>query len=119
MRRDEIFERLDPPSGGLASLRARMAAPRPSLARRFAVPAFAVAAAAIIFVFLSRDRSPDLVTAARQRGDTAEIALGLAPMPAAAVAIDPELRGTSALAQVRTTNPNVAFYWVSSTTWKD
>lgn len=119
MKRDEIFEKLEPPPGGLAALRARIHAPRPTRARRVLVPAFAVAAAALVLVVLSRDRAPDLVSAARQRGDTAEVTLGLAPMPAAAVAIDPEQRATSALAEVHTTNPNVAFFWVSSTTWSD
>jgi hypothetical protein len=122
MRRDELFERLEPPPGGLASLRARMAAPRrrrPSRARVGAVLAFAVAAAALVLVVASRGRAPDLVAAARQRGGTPEVALGLAPMPAAVVAIDPAERATSALAEVPTTDPNVAFYWVSSTTWGD
>ena len=114
MRRDEIFERLDPPPGGLAELRARIAAP-PRRARRRALPVLAVAAAALVFLVVSGDRPPDLVSAARRRADTAEIALGLAPVPAAAVAIDPEQRATAALAEVRTTDPNVVFYWVGST----
>lgn len=119
MRRDEIFEKLEPPPGGLAALRARMDAPRSSRVRRFAVPVLALAAAALVLVVVSRDRAPDLVSAARQRGGPSEVALGLAPMPAFTVAIDAEQRATSALAEVHTTDPNVAFYWVSSTTWGD
>ena len=118
MRRDEIFEKLDPPRDGLTTLRARMASPR-RRARPLAALAFAAAAAAVVLVVMSRDRGPDLVSAARQNGDTPEVALGLAPVPAAAVAIEPGHRATSALAEVHTTDPNVSFYWVSSTTWSD
>jgi hypothetical protein len=118
MRRDEIFERLDPPPGGLAALRSRIA-PRPRPARRLAPLALAAAAAAIVLFVLSRGRAPDPLAAARQHGDAPEVALGLAPMPAAAVSIDREDRATTALAEVPTKDPHVAFYWVGSTTWGD
>lgn len=117
MRRDELFERLDPPPGGLAALRARMDA-RPRLALRLAPLAFAVATAALVVFVLHRGRAPDLVAAARQLAGAPEIALGLAPMPAAAVAIEKDDRATTALTEVPTKDPRVAFYWVSSTTWQ-
>jgi hypothetical protein len=118
MRHDDVFERLDPPPGGLAALRARMDA-RPRV-RRVARFAFVVAAALLLFLYFTRhDGAPDLLMAARLQGDAPEIALGLAPMPEAPVAIIDDDRTTTALAGVRTANPSVAFYWVSSTTWKE
>jgi hypothetical protein len=39
-------------------------------------------------------------------------------MPVAAAAIDDSARATTALAEVKTSNPRVAFYWVSSMDWK-
>jgi hypothetical protein len=117
MRRDEIFERLEPPPGGLAALRARMDA-RPRRAHLLVPLALAVAAAVVLLV-VGRGRTPDLVAAARQRGDAPEIELGLAPRPASPVAVEREDRATTALAEVQTADPRVVFYWVSSTTWKD
>jgi hypothetical protein len=119
MKRDELFEKLEPPPGGLARLRARMDA-RPRRKRVVVPLAFAFAAAAIVLlVVVGRGRAADPLSAARQRGDAPEIALGLARMPGAAVTIDDEARATTALAEVPTQDPHVAFYWVSSTTWRD
>jgi hypothetical protein len=112
MRHDEIFERLDPPPGGLAALRARMNA-RPSFARRAAPIAVGLALAAIIVLVVTR--RPDPVAAARAHADVGEVALGLAPMPSAPVSVDDPT--TTAIVPVKTENPRVAFYWVSSTTW--
>jgi hypothetical protein len=93
---------------------------RPRVLRRVAPFAFAVAALALLLFYFTRRASvPDLVAAARLQGDAPEVALGLAPMPAATVAIAAGDRSTTALAEVRTSNPNVAFYWVSSTTWRE
>ena len=115
MKHDEIFERLEPPPGGLAELRARMRA-RPSFARR-AAP-FAIAAAlAVLILVAARRRTPDPFAEARQRADVGAVALGIARMPSStAVTDDP---ATTALAEVRTENPRVSFYWVSSTTWPE
>jgi hypothetical protein len=120
MRHDEIFEQLAPPPGGLAALRARLDA-RPRRARLLVPLALALtfAAAAVVLLVVGRGRTPDLVAAARQRGDAPEIALGLAPRPASPVAALREDRATTALAEVQTADPRVVFYWVSSTTWKD
>jgi hypothetical protein len=117
MRREEIFERLDPPPGGLAALRARVD-PRPSRARRVVPLGLTIAAAVVVFLVV-RGRGPDLVTAARERGDASAVALGLTAMPAATAAIEPEDRASTALARVRTEDARVTFYWVSSTAWKD
>ena len=64
MKREDVFERLEPPPGGLAGLRARITPPRGT--RRF-VPlagAFAIAAALLLFVAtavpLLRGRSHDI-----------------------------------------------------------
>jgi hypothetical protein len=119
VKHDDIFEPIDPPSGGLATLRARMEA-RPRVFRRVAPLAFAAAAVALVVLYFTRRESaPDLVTAARMLGGVPEIALGLAPMPGVPVAIAADDRATTALAEVRTANPSVAFYLVSSTTWKE
>lgn len=113
MRREDLFERLEPPPGGLAGLRARMSA-RPSRLRRLAPVAGAVALAAAVLLFLSRGQAPDLVAATRARGGPEAIALGLAPLGGGAASITPEERATTALAEVPSSNPRVAFYWVSS-----
>lgn len=117
MKREEIFERIDPPPGGLAALRERLDA---RSSRRF-VPLFALAGAAVaIVVFLVVGRRHDDVTArARTHVDTSEVALGLAPMPATPVAIAGDSRETTALVAVPTKDPNVSFYWVQSTDWRD
>jgi hypothetical protein len=119
MNHDDVFERLEPPPGGLATLRARLAS-RPSVLRRVAPPlAFAVAAVAIVVFLAGRRRASDPLAEARQKGDGAEVLLGLAPMPKVPVTVDAESRATTALAEVKTANPNVAFYWISSTDWRD
>ena len=116
MKRAELFERIDPPPGGLAALRERLDA---RSSRRF-VPLLAIAGAAavVLFFVLGRPR-PDAAARARTHVDTSEVALGLAPMPAERVAIADDARGTTALVAVPTKDPNVAFYWVQSTTWGD
>ena len=121
MKRDDVFERLEPPPGGMAKLRERMTA-RSSPAVRRLVPTFAalaIAAVVLLFLFRSRPAPPDLVTAARHQGALEQVALGLAPSSGSPVALTAEERGTTALAEVRTTNPTVAFFWVSSTTGQD
>ena len=118
MKHEEIFERLDPPPGGLAALRARIEA-RPRLARRLAPLAFAAVLAAIALLFWARRRDPvDPLADARRYGDVGAVALGLAPIPSSAVAVADDARATTALAEVRTANARVSFYWVSSTAWE-
>jgi hypothetical protein len=118
MKREDVFERLEPPPGGVAKLRERMAA-RPSSMRRLVPVAAALAIAAVVLLFWSRGTTPDLVAAARHRAGLEQVALGLAPAPGGAVALTDEERATTALAEVPTSNPAVAFYWVSSTAWTE
>jgi hypothetical protein len=116
MKRDEIFERLDPPPHGLLALRERIEGARRPYRWRLPALAFAaVAMAMVIWVVVRRD---DPVRAARLHGDTPEMALGLAPLPTAPATISDDARTTTAMIEVHTSNPNVAFYWVGSTTWK-
>lgn len=115
MKHKEVFERLEPPPGGLAKLRERIV--QPSERRHFLPLAGAIAAAAALILVWSSGRAPDLVGAARQRGGLEEVALGLAPSPGPTAAVQEQR--TSALAEVPTSNPSVAFYWVGSTTWAD
>jgi hypothetical protein len=119
MKHDEIFERLEPPPGGLAMLRARLVV-RPRMLRRVAPPlVLAAAIAAVVLFLIGRPRPMDPIAEARLHGNGAEVVLGLAPMPNVPVTIDEESRTTTALVKVRTKDPNVAFYWVSSTEWRD
>lgn len=117
MKHDDVFGKIEPPPHGLALLRARIdSRDRVRNVRRLVPLAFAVAALVVLVVLASR--RPDPVRAARHRADVAEVALGIAPMPAETVAIDEGDRATTALAEVRTENRDVSFYWVSSTKWK-
>jgi hypothetical protein len=117
MKRDEIFERLEPPPNGLGTLRARIErANRPR--RVWRIPALAFAAAAVAVVIWIVVRRDDPVRAARQHQGSAEMALGLAPLPTTPATLDDDARATTALLEVQTSNPKVAFYWVGSTTWR-
>jgi hypothetical protein len=115
VRRDELFERLAPPPGGLDRLRER-----PRFAGR-AWPLLAAAAlAAVVLVVVVLGWPPsggaaDLASRARSHVDTSEIALGLAALPPERVAVADEARSTTALAEVPTHDPRVSFYWVAST----
>ena len=109
MKREEVFERLEPPSGGLSGLRERMA--EPPWTRRFVLVAAAIAA--VLVLLWSSGRAPDLVTAARQRGGLDEIALGRAPGLGEPAVVREQTTG--ALAQVPGSNPSVAFYWFGAT----
>ncbi len=119
MKREEVFEQLEPPAGGMAKLRERMTA-RPTVtsifrARRYVPVAGALAVAAVVLLWWYRGRAPDLVAASRQLGGLDQVALGLAPAPAGSASLTESGRATGALAEVPTSNPEVAFYWVSST----
>jgi hypothetical protein len=117
MKHEEIFERLDPPRGGLAKLRERLDE-KPSMRvwRRFAVAApFALAALAVVFLVVSRVQPPDLVTAARHRGGLDQVELGLSAPPAAPIALAEDSDTTAGFAEVRTSNPNVVFAWIVTT----
>ena len=123
MKREDVFERLEPPPGGVAKLRERMSVRRwsmPARARRVAPFAAALAVAAVVLLlFWPRGRAPDLLAAAREHGGADEVLLGLAPALARSAALTPDARATTGLAEVPTSNPSVAFYWVSSTAWTD
>jgi hypothetical protein len=119
MKHEDVFEQLEPPRGGLAKLRERMA-PRPSWMARRLVPMTAALAVAAVVLFLSRrGKAPDLVAAAHHHGGVEEVSLGLAPSPGGPLVPTAGGRATTALAEVPTSNPTVAFYWVSSTAWAD
>jgi hypothetical protein len=119
MKHEDVFEHLEPPPGGLARLRERMTPRRASIPRRLFPVAAALALAALVLLFWSRRTTPDLVAAARDRGGLDQVALGLAPVPSAPAALTDDARATTALAEVPTSNPTVAFYWVSSTAWRE
>lgn len=119
MKQGDIFKRLEPPPNGLTRLRARIDAGDDRWfvpIARLAPLAFVAAAAVLVIIVVIRRNDP--IANARRHVDVAEVGLGIAPMPSVTVALDDATRGTTALTEVRTSNPNVAFYWVSSTTWK-
>jgi hypothetical protein len=66
----------------------------------------------------ARPRAPDLVAAARAHVDGAEVELGLVPRPTEIVTLGDGSRGHAALVSIPTTRPDVAFFLVSSTSWK-
>ena len=114
MKHEEVFERLSPPAGGLPDLRARITR-RAFAIDRFAPFAVAFAACvALLVMFLSRQRPPDLVARAHAHDDGAEMALGLAPVQHEPVEVAVADRGTTVLARVPTSREDVAFYWVGS-----
>jgi hypothetical protein len=119
MKHDELFEKIDPPRGGLAKLRARLdeGSSRSRWWKRALVVApAALAVAAIVLLVLSRpQQTPDLVAAARSNGGLDEVSLGLAASPAAPVALVDDDRATAAIAEMRSSNPNVVVAWVVST----
>jgi hypothetical protein len=121
MKREDVFERLEPPPGGVAKLRERMTARPSSIGRRLGPVAapLAIAAVVLVFLFWPSDTTPDLVAAARHRAGLEQVALGLAPAPGGPAVLTDDERGTTALAEVPTSNSSVAFYWVSSTAWTE
>jgi hypothetical protein len=88
--------------------------------RRWALllPAAALVAGLVLF-FFARPAPPDLVSAAKERGDGAEIELGLASRPTEVVVLEASQRGDVALLKMPTARRDVSFYLVSSTSWRD
>ena len=115
MKREDVFERLSPPPGGLADLRERMGLRAIPLRRYLPAGVALATAAAAIVVVQSRPAPPDLIARAHARGDAAEMVLGLAPPQRDPVVLADDDRATTALERVPTSRPDVAFYWVAST----
>jgi hypothetical protein len=112
MRRDDVFERLEPPPGGLARLRSRLDRPRSKAWRRTFVAVPALAVAALLVLVLGRPRAPDLVAAARENGGIEPAALGLAMSPPGVAVVDSQ---TAGVIGVPTDDPKVVFVWVGTT----
>ncbi len=122
----EVFRQHEPPPGGLARLRRRLAEPRP---RRRIVPGLAAAfAAAAIVAAVSWSLLRPTADRPRPGGgdplavfidDTgsappALVEYGLAAEPDEPVSIAPNRRGQLAVSRVAVARPDVVFYWVSS-----
>jgi hypothetical protein len=118
VKRDDVFDRVAPPAGGLAALRARL--DRKASGARFVLAAAAAVAvvAAIALILAGRRDAVDVAALARDHGGPSAITLGLAGPPAAAVTLTDDQRATAALDAVPTSDSRVAFYWVSSTSWE-
>ncbi len=112
-----LFERLEPPPGGLSRLRARIREPRRVAPRRVLVPALAAALAVMVAgSWLLGKRQVDLLGDLRDR--PSGLALGLGALPDEPVALLPGERTSAALERVPTGEPRVIFYRVSSTAWR-
>ena len=109
LRPRDAFEKLEPPPGGLARLRARLDTP-PSQRRWVWVVAAATLAGVLALVF-SRPSPRPLVD---PEAPTL-IALGLGRMPEGAAAIPPG-EPDEALLRVPTSDSKVVFYLVASAT---
>jgi hypothetical protein len=114
MKRDELFDVKEPPNGGLARLRQRLDE-RPRVFRWPIAVGLAAAIALLLLLVRARRDIPDLVAEASARGEASSIGLGLAPVPRSAVILEPSTM--TAMVEVTTSDPKVAFYWVSSTAW--
>jgi len=109
MKHREVFERLDPPPGGLARLRDRLEdRPRARWARLVWAPAVALGVA-VVFVRVGGGKV-DVLAAARGQGGASEVGLGLSAPPEAVVTLTDESRSTTALARVPTSDPRVAMF---------
>lgn len=115
MKREDVFERLTPPKGGLADLRARIDRGPNAFGLRAPLVVMFATAAVVTSIFFSRKPVPNLIEQARAHDDGAEIALGLVAAPHETVQISAQDRGTTALVRVPTARTDVAFYWVAST----
>ena len=117
----QMFERVDPPSGGLATLRARLdAEERRTRSARWWLAGAAVAAIATVAVLFG----PGLVTSsqvatfaslpgAREMGP-ALIAVGLAPPASEPVSVPSSARNATAVQRVPLATDDVVFYWVAT-----
>lgn len=112
VRRGDLFERLEPPPGGIGRFRARLGEPRRSGATRFAaglVLAGAAAAAMAIGVLRPRDES-EVRGLLFARADPASVLLGFAPPPPDTVVLVEGEQTHAALARVPSDNPEVIVY---------
>jgi hypothetical protein len=74
-------------------------------------------AAALVALVVWRRSGPDYVSAAAHLGDASQVGLGLAAPPRDVVSMSAKDGSSAALTPVKTSNAQVAFYWVSSTEW--
>ncbi len=99
MKRDELFEVLDPPPGGLTRLRSRLAA-RSTRRRAVLSLGSALAAACLVVLWVAPRETPGLVMAAQALVATSREAV--------------EARGTTAVEAMPSSNPSVVLYRVSA-----
>ena len=109
MKREDMFERLDPPAHGLARLRARLEARRPRRVLYYAVALGVLAG--VLAAWITRPRAPNLVARAHGRASVEDVGLGFAEAPRGPVALVDD----TAIAQVKTSDARVVFVWVAST----
>jgi hypothetical protein len=112
MKREDLFEVLEPDEGGLVRLRQRLDEPARGRSWTFALGGAAVAVS-LVFFFLVRPRAVDLIAAARIHGGVSGIELGITPAPDGPATLVPS--PTTAMLEVKTGDPRVSFYWVAST----
>jgi hypothetical protein len=111
--RDNLFETLDPPPGGLTRLRARLASERRRRVRAgFAGAVLAAGGAAALAVGVAL--GPAQPAAPWPEFSPLRIRLGLAPPPSEPLSLPPEAQSTVALVRVPSSTERVALYWVGS-----
>jgi hypothetical protein len=113
VRREDIFEKLSPPPGGLAKLRGRLEVHDGHPWARIGGLTAVVVAVGLILV-LGRRSSFDVVAAARFLGGPSEVGLGLAPPPEAPLTLTDEAQRTSAITRVPSSDPRVTMYLVGT-----
>jgi hypothetical protein len=106
----ELFEWLEPPTGGLARLRARMERPPRRPALQLAAACLMLLALALVLV-LSPSAGPD-----RRAPDFGfvRLRLGIEPKPAEPLTVPDDMRELSAVSRVPLDDERVLFYLVGS-----
>ena len=110
---DRVFERLEPPSGGLRDLRTRIEADRRRRLRMWRLQGAAAAALGLVVAVLGFVlASPRPAPLRNDLGPTA-VRLGLVAPPVEAVVIPPHSRAAMAARQVPMDDDRVVFYLVA------
>lgn len=113
---DEVFELLEPPSGGLSALRARIEAeaPRRRLAWSFGLAAAAVATVVTLLWWPVAQPPPEVESPVQLASHPALVRLGLEPAPEAPVSVPEGLRGEMAVSPMAGgSEGEVLLYWVA------
>jgi hypothetical protein len=113
MKHGDVFEKLDPPPGGLAKLRAKLEeGRRGSWSRWIGVGSLALGLAALVLVFTRPGRERASFTWGHT--GASEVGLGLTRVQAEVLTVADESQETVAIERVRSGDPRVVIYRVGS-----